>query len=449
MSLPILYPFIGAQYNRPSLQIVNWDGTVASGIYTSGSTLSATLWEGQSQASLFSPTVSWYTAGSTQTGYTQGQFSWSVSAAQTATSVNPAGEYYTLVSQTTGGQTSPVWQGRVKFLATPGSTTPQPPDLASYDYCEGYCSELNLTDSQRDFLPYFVTAASMAIRRLTYCNFDLRTYVKKFDIALNGTVRLDQVPVQAVLRVQGPQQLALTVSNTSTTCAYAQCYFAYSGQYDGYGSNAQTITGLTLNYMVGGALTTYTVPISTGQTVSSLATAINSYGNGWSALADTTLGPMWAATELDGGYTGQGCGVYSSVTTGAQFYLLQDLAPYQVDNPWRGFLYTGRIYQDSDAGRWGPGGSNLFGGTGNYSSNGQADPGQARVTFVAGESTIPGEIQMACAELVKWKLGLAKQELLLKMETAADYSYTLADQMVANVPTNVRQMVAPFRIHYA
>jgi hypothetical protein len=102
MSLPVLYPFIGAQYNRQCLQIVNWDGTNATNVYTSNSVLSAVLWEGQQQASLFSPAVSWYTAGSTQTGYGQGQFSWSVTGTQTA-ALNPAGEYYTLVSQTTSG----------------------------------------------------------------------------------------------------------------------------------------------------------------------------------------------------------------------------------------------------------------------------------------------------------------------------------------------------------
>jgi hypothetical protein len=447
MALPILYPFLGQQYNRPCLQIVNWDGSVAAGIYTSGSVLSATLWEGQSQASLFSPIVAWYTAASTQTGYTQGQFSWSVAGSQT-TSLNPAGEYYTLVSQTTGGITSPVWQGRVKILATPGASAPQPPDLASYDFCEGYCSELDLTDSQRDFLPYFVTAASNAIRIWTYRNFDLRTYSKKFDVALDGTVRLDQVPVQQVLRVQGPNQLALTVSNTSVGVAYAQAYFAYSGQVDGYGANAQTLTGLTLNFMVAGALTTYTVPISAGQTVSSLATAINTYGNGWTAIADGTLGPMWPATELDGGFTGQGCSAYATPSTGAQFYILQDLAPNQVDNPWRGFLWVGRQTQYSDANRWGPGGGDMFSQSG-YSSGGQAATGQAKVTFTAGEAVIPLEVQCAAAGLVKWKLELAKQELLLKAENAADYSYQLATEMVASMPMHIRQALGPFRIHYA
>ncbi len=162
MSLPVLYPFQAQQYNRPALQIVNWDGTNAVNIYTSATVLSAVFWEGQNQSSLLSPTVSWYTAQSTQTGYGQGQFSFQLSGVQTA-GLNPGGEYYTLVSQTSSGITSPVWQGRVKVLATPGGGSPAVPDLCTYDFAEGYCSELNLTDTQRDFLPYFVTAASTAI----------------------------------------------------------------------------------------------------------------------------------------------------------------------------------------------------------------------------------------------------------------------------------------------
>lgn len=448
MSMQTLYPFQGQQYTRPCLQIVNLDGTNATGIYTSGSVLSATFWEGQNQISLFSPTVAWCLINpitqASQTGYMQGQFSWAVSGAQMLT-LNPAGEYYTLISQTTAGVTSPVWQGRVKVLATSGSTSPQPPDLATCDFIEAYCSSANLTDTQRDFIPYFATAASTAIRKWCARDFDLRTYVKKYDVTIYGVARLDAIPVQQVLRVQGPQQLALTIANGSSSVQFAQAYFAYTGQVDGYGAQLQTATGITLNWVSNGTVVNQTVGYTTGMTISTLAAAINAVGSGWSAVADATPGGYgsWPVTELDGGYVGQGSALSAVPGTGAQFYVLQDLSTAYLDDPQRGFLNVGRQQGNFNAGRWGPGGEALWGTSGAPPIN------QVKVTFTAGQATVPMEIQAACAGLVKWKIELAAQELLLKSETAADYSYTLSEQMVASMPVSIRQALAPFRIFYA
>jgi len=71
------------------------------------------------------------------------------------------------------------------------------------------------------------------------------------------------------------------------------------------------------------------------------------------------------------------------------------------------------------------------------------------VTYAAGFTTIPPNIQLAAAYLVKWKLELAKQELLLASEKAADYSYTLAQDMADAMPRPVRQMISSYRLHYA
>ena len=443
MAMQELFAYQGQQLAKV-LQIVNSDGTNATNIYTSGSVLSASFWLGQNQASLFSPVVSWYTAGSTQTGYGQGQFNFGISAAQ-STGLDPAGEYYTLVTQTTSGVSSAVWEGRVKILATPGSTSPSPPDLASYDFIEAYCSELPLTDTQRDVIPYFATAASIAIRR--YCfgrNFDLRTYVKKFDVTLDGTIRLDQLPIQLIRRVQGPPQLALTVFNNASSVQAAQVYAAYSGQIDSSGSTSQTLTGLVCNSVSSGVATAQTVTITSTTTIQAVATAIVALGGGWQATADTVLG-LWNATEIDGAYTAQGCSSSAVPSGGAQFNVLTDLSNSRLDDPLRGFLWVGRQYANSDAARWGPGGDDMFQGsvTGGYNL------GQVKVTFDAGETIIPLDIQTACAALVKWKLELAKQELLLMEEKAADYSYRLSEQMVAAIPKPIREALSQWRIHYA
>jgi len=46
-------------------------------------------------------------------------------------------------------------------------------------------------------------------------------------------------------------------------------------------------------------------------------------------------------------------------------------------------------------------------------------------------------------------LEISKQELLLKSETAADYTYMLSEEMVHNMPRPVQEALAPFILYYA
>jgi len=434
MGMALLTAHQGYVKSYASLQINNNDGTPATNIYTSGAVLSAQVWEGQNQASLFTPTVAW----TSPTGYTLGTFTLTLPASGTLT-LNPGGEYYVLVYETTSSVTAPVWQGRLKIFAAPGSTSPSPPDLITYDFAEGYCSILGLTDTQRDVLPYIVAGASMAARR--FCqdrNFDQRTYTEFHDIGLNGQIRLLQPPIQIVQRVQGPPSVALTISNTSTAVQAAQVYFAYSGTWNGYSTSAQTPTGITLSRVASGTVTTSTVSFVANQTISALATLINAVGSGWTATADSTLG-LWPVTELDGGYVGQGCATGAIPNVGAQFSVLRDLdlSGFRLDTRRTGFLLVGR--QNTLAYQWGPGGDQLFGSPYGWC-------GRAKVTYVGGETVIPMQVQQAVAELVKWDLTLARTDMILESETAQEYSYKLCTKMMGAMPDNVRQKLSPFVI---
>lgn len=428
------------------LQIANLDGTSRVGIYTSSSVLSATLWAGQNLPTAAIPTVAWYTAPdpvsglATQTGYDQGQVAWSVSGAQT-TALDPAGEYFTLVTQATGGASSVVWEGRVKVLAVSGSVTPAPPDLATYDFVEASMSELNLADSQRDFIPYLTSIASATIRRFCFGrNFDLRTYTEEYDVALDGSIRLLQVPVQQVLRVAASPQTAITVYNNSTSVQSGQVVFAYTGTYDGYTATAQVITGLTLNWFSNGTASTATINFSANETCNTLAAAINGVGSGWTAVADSVYG-AWPCTQLIGGYTGQeavtGQGailqVYGSGVAVSQGALDQRT----------GSFYVGYTASDSaNSPRWGPDWAS-------FCDSGQSQWSRVLVTYTAGFATIPMPVQFACAELVKFQITRLKTDDLLDSETAADYSYKLNLSMMAAMPPSVRQALAPYRLHYA
>ncbi len=443
--MEILYPYQGLQFDT-TLQIKNRNGTVAAGVFTADSTLEASVWEGQNQATIFQPAVNWYTKGATQTGWGQGQFTLAIVGAQTA-NLDPAGEYFVLVTETTNGIESPVWEGRVKVLATPGAISPTPPELATYDYVEAYLANQNLTDAQRDFLPYLVAAASNSIRR--WCmdrNFDLRTYTQCYPVALDGSVRLYQIPVNQVTRVQSQPQVALTVSNTSSSVQVAQVYFSYTGQAGGYGTNAETPTGITLAWSSSGVASSSTVLFASNMTISDLTNLINAVGSGWTASTDNVLG-LWPVTELVGGYVGQGAGLNASPASGAIFNVLLDLNGCQLADQQTGFLWVGRQYAGIGP-RWGPGWDSMdWGGS-------PQGLGQVKVTYSAGFTTIPPAIQLAVAQMVRDQLLWQRINPYLESETADEYSYktrtggTQGMSTTGMTPT-VMQLISPYRLHYA
>ncbi len=446
MSMQVLYPMLGRQYNR-ILQINNLDGTPAVGIFNSGTVLSAAIWDGQQTAIIFQPTVSWATSTPkvpVQTGYDQGQVFFSIDAIQTMSGIDPAGEYLLLIDTISLGIVSPAIELRVKFLATPGTTVYAPPDLITEEYCEAALSEVALTDTQRDFIPYLINAASQAVR--SWCHeryFDLRVdLVDWLDVALDGYVRLTQVPVQSVTRIQAQPQLALTVANLSSGVQTASCYFAHTGFVGGYGVNAWTATGLTLVWVSSGVANTTTLLFATYPTVSQLAAAINAVGFGWQAQSITALNG-WLCTELTNGFISQGCTAMDIPGSGAQFNVLVDTQGQLLD-PKVGLLWVGVQYQNSNAQRWGPGGYEMF--TDSPSAN---QLGKCKVTYTAGFPVIPADVQIGCAMLVKWNLELFKQELILKSEKAADYAYELNTMMVHAIPATVQEKLGRFRYHYA
>ncbi len=397
------------------------------------------VWQGADQSTIFSPSVAWSNSGS---GYATGQFSVTF-AASDVLPLDPDGEYHFLASVTDGGSVSAVWDGLLKIAATPGSTSPSPPDLVSYDYCLGMLSELDLTDAQIDSLPGIIASASALLRQK--CNdryFDMRTLTESHHVSLDGYVRLWQEPVQIVTRVQAQPNLALTVYNASSSIQTAQSYFTFTGEEGGYNTNAKTATGIYLTWVSNGTPANQTFLFATYPTISQMAAAISGYGSGWTALS-TGFFDEWLCTELTGGFISQGCPQNSSPNGGAQFNVLTDLDGCSLI-PQTSLLFVGvQRSGNVTAAQWGPGGQELWGDDSDYQT------GEARVTYQAGFTTIPYDVQNAMVQLVKYMLELLKQELLLKSETAADYKYELAPEMVSAMPKPVWQMIANRKYHYA
>lgn len=66
------------------------------------------------------------------------------------------------------------------------------------------------------------------------------------------------------------------------------------------------------------------------------------------------------------------------------------------------------------------------------------------VVYVGGYASIPPDIKVACITLVKHLADGARQTGLLKSESIGDYSYTMADGMLASMPPQTLALLAPY-----
>jgi hypothetical protein len=433
VSIPITLECTQGQAQTFSRQTPNADGSIG-GLYSGSETITATVWPMDSQASVLSVTGFWTNAALTQ---------WGVTLTNANTSTLSPGIYNFAVNAPTSvsGETGRLFRGFLEVTSFAGSSAFTLPDLITGQYCFKQLGQLTLTGPQQEIVPDLIHAASWAVRR--YCQgriFSLNTYVEWSEVELDGTIRLKQVPVQVITRIQGPQQQALNVSNTSSSVQYSQAYFAYSGQI--YDNEPLTPTGITLNWADSGTITNSTVSYTTGMTVNGLAAAIAAVGGGWTALATSTYG-LWPVTELCNGFVAQGTSQSAQPASGANFNVALDMGAQVPGNPHTGIYSVGRQIQNTNAGMWGPGGESLWG------DSSQRQRSVVKVSYTAGETTIPAPVQFETSQLVKYYLERGVMPVLRAEEKAADYSYKLAEDMLSDMPRSVRQGLSRYVLHFA
>jgi hypothetical protein len=100
-------------------------GGASKAAYASGSgdTLVGSVYQGSTPAAIFNPTVVWYTASSTQTGYLEGQILISITNAQAALLV-PRGAYVVVVQWTPASSSSKTAPIARMILPVEGTTPP-------------------------------------------------------------------------------------------------------------------------------------------------------------------------------------------------------------------------------------------------------------------------------------------------------------------------------------
>lgn len=286
-------------------------------------------------------------------------------------------------------------------------------------------------------LPRLISSATQAIRRFCMDRYFTRQiYTDTFPVALNGYIRLPQIPINQVLRVQSHLDPALTIANSRGQ--FAQAIFSFAGDV----STGVTIDGITLNWTLNGMPGTRTVQFTANETINALASAINAVGQGWSAGAENGYG-LWPVTELYGGMTGTGVGQNAKGETVFQVFS-EDISNAQFhpdDGNKTGLLWVGEMSRGIGP-TWGPDPID-------YDYGAYGSPNIVKVTYDGGFSAIPSFIVFACVETVKAMLHRLQLNPYLSSERAGEVSQSWAIQALHSLPQYVLEELSQYRLHNA
>ena len=303
------------------------------------------------------------------------------------------------------------------FLVTPAEVLGLVPDLCA----AGYLADL----------PRVITSATQAIRKYCSRNFTRTTMTKEFYPNYQGQIRLDEIPVNEVIRIATGRDAALWIVGPSNA-QIANVRFAYTGDYDSGIVN----TGLILTSTASAITTTTTLLFATYTTIQALATAINAV-SGWTTQVGNTYG-LWPSTELVGADSAQGALVGSGCRLDVYS---QDAALERLDANTGMIWLGGGIYGSNlNTPAWGPDWMQFL--------PSQQSPQRVKVTYDAGFTTIPSPVVMAAIETIQAAFARLTTDQIIKSETADAYSYQLRDQLDF-IPDAAKHALATYRIFNA
>lgn len=410
----------------------NDDGTYGN-VFSGSEAITYTVWPADSEVLVLTA------SGQPNVWLDPTQSAWLISFSDAQTTLLTPGDYRLEVSAPVGTRTAVLFEGTLEVIATAGTTVNAPPDLATAYYVSRLLAQIPLSNVQIEALPDVISAASNLIR--TWCgrDFTRSNYKKAYNVALDGYVRLEQIPVNQVYFVQTTPQVALGITNSGPGVTQSWVYATTVGDV----AMGLSIVGITLVAFTNGVGSTGTITFTTNQTIQGLADAINALGGGWAANVQGGFG-TWPVTALVWAGTGQGAtspsgaliSVYSAYSSQAR------LDPQ--DGHATGLVWVGRQGGGGGIGpRWGPDWQNW-----GYGGGGSGD-GTVVVSWNGGFDVIPAIVQTATAELTKAILERFKMEAYLNSETAGAYSYTIGLGLYHALPAPVREAISLFRIHNA
>ena len=386
--------------------------------------LSASVSSGGTAAASLTITPTWVP------GQTAGAFTL-VYLPFTATQAAALAPGYYVVILTLADATAPLSWGLLEVVSGP-SVSPNPIQdfLVSPAEVLGLVPDLCAASYLAD-LPRVITAATQAIRKYCSRNFTRTTMTTEFRPNYEGMIRLDEIPVNEVIRIATGRDGALWIVGPSTA-QIANVRFAYTGDYDSGIVN----TGLILTSTASAVTTTTTLLFATYATVQDLAAAINAVA-GWST--QVTAGyALWPSTELVGADSAQG----ALTGSGCQLDIYSRDASLERLDPNTGMIWLGGGFWGNSLNTpaWGPDWQQFL--------PTQQAPTRCKITYDAGFTTIPSPVVMAAIETVQAMFSRLQTDQIIQSETADAYSYTLRDQLDF-LPDSAKHALATYRIFNA
>lgn len=255
------------------------------------------------------------------------------------------------------------------------------------------------TSNENATLDVLIPAVSRAIENYCWRTFAITSY----DELYPGHNRLELVlrhyPIASVERLAYAPSPVMRVTNNSASNQRATVKV--------------TSTGLELIRGASGTSTTNTINFSDQATLSALATAVTALGNGWSASVIDSVHNLRASADLRALQ-----GAFHAKDVDAELKLhTQELSSFHVDAD-RGLLTRGD-------------GAGFDGGLHSW-----------RIVYRAGYSSVPDEIQEACAQWVAQLFWLMKRDPGLASEAIPG---SVSRTPTRDMPTTVKILLGPYR----
>jgi len=234
----------------------------------------------------------------------------------------------------------------------------------------------SLSSNETTTVADLISSVSAAIKRYCHTDFVSTSYDELYSGGGSQRLLLRQIPIVSVASVRYGPYAVLRITNTQTsTNQRATAAVTSATDTDVVG------TGLTLVRVASGVVTTDTsVTFAGNVTMTALANAINALGNGWSATVMNNYG-NWPSADLRiQGAVNCAQGSYGEI----KLHVIE-LSDFQVDRK-RGWLLRGI---NALITQWDDPMAVFTPGIDNY-----------RVLYTAGYTTVPLDVQEACAEWV-------------------------------------------------
>ena len=277
-----------------------------------------------------------------------------------------------------------------------------------------------ITPAQQAQIPALISAAADAAERFCNRKFLVSSYDEMYNGDSTGAFILRNFPVVSVERISAGLQTALMISNSNTSNYYRATANIVA-------STESIPSGLKItSYGTGGE--TVFFDFSTYTTVSSLANAINTHGNGWKAVCEDKY-RNWSTLDFRPVQ-----GVESALGVGARFKIHGlDLGNYYVDQG------TGEVRLQS-SNYWLP---TMYGETSPAWPDSPFVYGfhSLRVQYTAGFTSVPEAVQQAVVFIIQDMFISTNVFNGYKKVKLFDYEYELADGIRNSIPPDAQKLL--------